>query len=73
MKSPGVDPKSYGTAQGYSEDYGMKETNLQPVVPEGEYQNGSQASAVPGAAGGGPMNPFTQQQYQQSATNPFKR
>ena len=68
MKSPGIDANKYGTAAGYSEDYGMQETQLQ--APEYQQQvpaagNGSQAAA--------PVNPFTQQQYQTNSTNPFAK
>lgn len=71
MTSPGVGAKQYGTAQGYSEDYSMKETTLQPAVDE--YSNGRDAAnwdAPPAAAPpSNASNPFTQK----AATNPFAR
>ncbi|TRY63138.1 hypothetical protein TCAL_10827 [Tigriopus californicus] len=67
MKSPGVDPKSYGTADGYSLDYGMQETKMVPAFPdESDQANGSAATAAP-------ANPFTQKQYQAASSNPFNR
>lgn len=66
MKSPGVDPKSYGTADGYSLDYGMQETKMEPAFPDESDQANGSASAAP-------ANPFTQKQYQTASSNPFNR
>ena len=77
MKSPGADVK-YGVEQGYSENYGKQaETTLMTTNGSAEYTQQSmqppQQNFDPSAAAGAPVNPFTQQQYQKSATNPFQR
>lgn len=68
MTSPGIDANKYGTAAGYSEDYGMQETKLQ--APEYQQQ---QPAAANGSQPAAPVNPFTQQQYQTNSTNPFAK
>ncbi len=80
MTSGAPDPNAYGKAAGYSEDYGVKDTSMQPAVMEAEEGPfyGSQAAngeGQPGAEGqaGGPVNPFTQRQYQTNSTNPFAK
>ena len=76
MASPGINANAYGKEAGYSEDYGkqQQETTMQPPAAADEYYdpsaNGQQQQAQQQQ---GPMNPFTQQQYQKSATNPFAR
>jgi hypothetical protein len=80
MASPGVDAKKYGTAAGYSEDYGMRETKLEPVLAEDDYNNGTR-QRFPQQQQQPPQqqpaqqsrNPFTQQQAQGASTNPFAR
>merc|ERR1712038_562442 len=70
-------PPSYGTDAGYSEDYGSAaKPKLYPTLDNTEYSNtGVYGSANNGNANNqsgevsGPVNPFTQQQYQ--GTNPF--
>lgn len=72
MNSPGLDANRYGLEQGYSEDYTMKETQLQPVVDDAQY---APAPGLPPSNGVAPQtsNPFTQQQYARASTNPFAR
>ena len=78
MSADPSDGQKYGKDAGYSEDYGMQETALQPTQDapppydydaNGSGNNGTAAAATASA----PMNPFTQKQYQQSSTNPFAR
>lgn len=75
MKSPGVDPNEYGVKQGYSEDYSTKETSLQQQQqqPEPVEEYAPANGTYENAGGGQTRNPFTQQQYQKAATNPFAR
>ena len=74
------DPNAYGKAAGYSEDYGVQETTaFQPAVmqPEEPYYGGGANGAGAANGGGGddagPVNPFTQKQYQTNSTNPFAK
>ena len=81
MTSPTANaPPSYGVEAGYSEDYGAEAKPKQPTLDNAEYNatgvygqaNGTNGSVTqPGSAA--PVNPFTQQQYQESTTNPFAR
>ena len=82
MTSPtGNAPPSYGVAAGYSEDYGAEaKPKLYPALDNTEYSatgvygsstNGSATTQQPGSTA--PVNPFTQQQYQENVTNPFAR
>ena len=77
-------PPAYGEAQGYSEDYGAPSMRLRThaaaaaadsttaVLNENfTYQNNGNGAAA--ADGTPPVNPFTQQQYQEKSTNPFAR
>lgn len=74
MTSPGVNPNAYGKDAGYSEDYGMQETPMQPVLQEETaYNTTNNGDQQQQQAGGAPMNPFTQKQYQAASTNPFNR
>merc|ERR550539_2001937 len=69
---------AYGVEAGYSEDYGADAKAKQPVLDNAEYSAtgvyGSNATNGSAAANGStPVNPFTQQQYQENVTNPFAK
>ena len=80
MTSPtGNAPPSYGVEAGYSEDYGAEEKpKLYPTLDNTEYSaTGVYGSSTNGSAAQSgstaPVNPFTQQQYQENVTNPFAK
>ena len=63
---------SYGTDQGYSEDYGAPASmKAATTLNNDNYGAVYQATSD---AGNQPVNPFTQQQYQEKpSTNPFAK
>ena len=69
-KAANAATNEYGTAAGYSEDYGAPKQEVYVDVDDQGY--GTLTSN--GAEGGGqPVNPFTKQQYDtQKSSNPFK-
>ncbi len=64
--------KAYTKEAGYSEDYSQPK-EPPPPYDESQFTNGSSATPAAAAAPAGPANPFTQQQYNQSSSNPFRR
>ena len=69
-------PPSYGVEAGYSEDHGAGAKPKQPTLDNNEYNATGVYTATNGATNGSaaaPVNPFTQQQYQENVTNPFAR
>ena len=82
MTSPtGATPATYGVEAGYSEDYGADAKPKLPTLDNNEYNatgvygstNGTTGSATQPGSAAAPVNPFTQQQYQENVTNPFAR
>ena len=68
---------AYGVEAGYSEDYGADAKAKLPVLDNAEYSAtgvyGSNTTNGSAANGSTPVNPFTQQQYQENVTNPFAK
>ena len=64
---------AYGTDQGYSENYGAPSMKAATTLNNDNYGAVYQAAGN-GSDGGAPVNPFTQQQYQEKpSTNPFAK
>ena len=69
-------PQAYGVEAGYSEDHGAAAKPKQPTLDNTEYNaTGVYVATNEGTNGNAaaPVNPFTQQQYQENVTNPFAR
>lgn len=75
-------PPAYGTASGYSEDYGAPSRQHETALSNDNYGSGAGGNGNGTTTNGGaqasaaaPVNPFTQQQYQErpATTNPFAK
>ena len=65
---------SYGTDQGYSEDYGAPASMKAATTLNNDNYGAVYQATTDGNDAGNPVNPFTQQQYQEKpSTNPFAK
>ena len=74
MTSPGIEAKSYGKDAGYSVDHGAPSKSEMAITNDNYGYGATGQTNGTGGAAAAPVNPFTQQQYQeQRSTNPFAK